>query len=356
MIDLTVVRAESSVIANSVANQDMLVACIPAYNEEKTIAKVIIGTRKYVDQVIVGDDGSEDMTAEIAESLGATVVRHEDNLGKGAILRSLFEASLKVGASIIVTLDADGQHDPHDIPLVVRPVLDGKADLCIGARFSGKNHIPKYRRIGNRLLDAVTNLRATSKLTDTQSGFRAYSREAVERIEVRDDGISADSQILKSALKNKLRIQESNISVSYEGDTSTYNPFRHVSSVIYGVIRYSIERRPLLLIGLPGLAVIGVGLTYGLLLLRFYQHSHVFLLSYALLAVGATLLGTFAVLVAIVLFALSDQVRRLGNAWSSQGSVSRYEITESVPLGALSRSVRNLSSSRMKLDMDETDS
>src|SRR2546427_6481590 len=294
----------------------MIVACIPAYNEEKTIAKIVIGAQKYVNLVIVGDDGSDDMTAEIAESLGAIVVRHEDNLGKGAILRSLFEASLKAGATVVVTLDADGQHDPRDIPIVVRPVLDGKADLSIGARFSGKNQIPYYRRIGNKLLDAITNLRAASKVTDTQSGFRAYSRRAIEKIEVRDNGMSADSQILNSAWKNNLRITESDISVSYEGDTSTFNPLRHLSSVIYGIIRYSIERRPLLLIGVPGLAAIGIGLTYGLLLLRIYQQSHVFILAYALLAMGATLLGAFAVLVAVVLFALSGQARRLTNAWS----------------------------------------
>jgi glycosyltransferase involved in cell wall biosynthesis len=304
----------------------MIVACIPAYNEEKTIAKVVIGAQKYVNQVIVGDDGSDDMTAEIAESLGAIVVRHEDNLGKGAILRSLFEASLKAGASVVVTLDADGQHDPHDIPLVVRPVLDGKADLSIGARFSDKNRIPKYRRIGNKLLDVITNLRAASKVTDTQSGFRAYSRRAIEKIEVRDNGMSADSQILTSAWKNNLRITESDISVSYEGDTSTYNPLRHLSSVIYGIVRYSIERRPLLLIGLPGLAAIGIGLTYGLLLLRIYQQSHVFILAYALLAMGATLLGAFAVLVAVVLFALSDQERRLTNAWSQRGPILDQSI------------------------------
>jgi len=297
----------------------MIVACIPAYNEEKTIAKVIIGAQKYVNRVIVGDDGSDDMTAEIAESLGAIVVRHEDNLGKGAILRSLFEASVKAGASIVVTLDADGQHDPHDIPLVVRPVLDGKADLSIGARFTDKNYIPSYRRIGNKLLDAITNLRAVSKLTDTQSGFRAYSRGAIEKIEVRDDGMSADSQILMSAWKNNLRITESDISVSYEGDTSTFNPLRHFSSVMYGIVRYAIERRPLLLIGLPGLAAVGIGLIYGLLLLRIYQQSHVFILAYALLAMGGTLLGAFAVLVAVVLFALSDQVRRLTNVWSRRG-------------------------------------
>ena len=136
---MTVVTDDLGFVANSVAKQHvMIVACIPAYNEEKTIAKIVIGARKYVHQVIVGDDGSDDMTAEIAESLGAIVVRHGDNLGKGAILRSLFEASLKAGATVVVTLDADGQHDPRDIPIVVRPVLDGKADLSIGARFSAE--------------------------------------------------------------------------------------------------------------------------------------------------------------------------------------------------------------------------
>jgi len=309
-------------VARSAAKQDiMIVACIPAYNEEKTIAKIVIGAQKYVNLVIVGDDGSDDMTAEIAESLGAIVVRHEDNLGKGAILRGLFEASLKAGASVIVTLDADGQHNPHDIPLVVRPILDGKADLSIGARFSDKNHVPNYRRVGNKLLNAITNFRAASKVTDTQSGFRAYSRGAIEKIDVRDNGMSTDSQILTSAWKNNLRITESDISVSYEGDTSTYNPLRHFSSVMYGIARYAIERRPLLLIGLPGLAAVGIGLTYGLLLLRIYQQSHVFILAYALLAMGGTLLGAFSVLVAVVLFALSDQVRRITNAWSQRGPI-----------------------------------
>src|SRR3989442_5623884 len=241
----------------------MIVACIPAYNEEKTIAKIVIGARKYVHQVIVGDDGSDDMTAEIAESLGAIVVRHGENLGKGAILRSIFEASLKAGATVVVTLDADGQHYPHDIPLVVRPVLDGKADLSIGARFNEKNHIPSHRKIGNKFLDLLTNVRSKSKVRDTQSGFRAYSRRAIQEIVISDDGMGVDSQILLSAGERNLRIAESQISVSYDGDTSTFNPVRHLTAVVYSIIRYSVEKRPLLLIGLPGLIALGVGLTYG---------------------------------------------------------------------------------------------
>ncbi len=289
----------------------MIVACIPAYNEEKTIARVVLSARKYVDKVIVCDDGSRDMTAQIAQSLGAVVVRHSSNKGKGATLRTLFRTSLEEGAKVIVTLDGDGQHDPAEIPVVVRPITEGNADISIGTRFHGKNVIPLHRVVGNRLLNYLTNFGNEEKLLDTQSGFRAYSRRAIEDIEVKEDGMGVDSQIILDARRNNLKIAESMVSVSYGKETSTHHPIRHLSDVVLALVKYAAEKRPLLLVGLPGLAALTIGLVYGVSLMTIYVNTREFILAYALLAVGATLLGVFALLVAVILFAVSNLFNKL---------------------------------------------
>ncbi len=292
----------------------MIVACIPAYNEERTIAQVLLRTQKYVDKIIVCDDGSNDMTAQIAESLGATVIRHSYNQGKGATLRSLFRTSLDAGAKVIVTLDGDGQHDPGEIPVVVRPVLEGTADISIGARFHGKNEIPLHRRVGNKFLNYLTNVGNGEKIGDTQSGFRAYSRRAIEELDVRENGMGVDSQILLDARKSKLRITESMVSVNYGEGTSTHNPIRHLGDVFISLFKYAAEERPILILGLPGLVSLTIGLAFGTLMLTIYINTRQFIFAYALLAVGGTLLGVLAILVALVLFAVSNLFKRLKNS------------------------------------------
>src|SRR3972149_7570530 len=127
----------------------MIVACIPAYNEENAIAKVLIETSKHVDKTLVCNDGSKDMASEIAQRLGATVFEHPQNMGKGAALRTLFEACKSLHPDAVVTLDADWQHDAKEIPKLVEPILKGVADVVIGSRFlnSDKN-TPNYRKVG----------------------------------------------------------------------------------------------------------------------------------------------------------------------------------------------------------------
>jgi len=253
------------------------------------------------------------MTAQIAQSLGAVVVRHPNNMGKGATLRTLFQTSLDAGAKVVVTLDGDGQHDPAEIPVVARPVMEGTADISIGARFHGKNEIPRHRIIGNKMLNYLTNIGNGEKLMDTQSGFRAYSRKAIEDIEVKENGMGADSQILLDARKSNLRVSESMVSVTYGKDTSTHHPIRHLGDVVLSLVKYAAEERPLLLLGLPGLAALTIGLVYGALLMSIYVNTREFIFAYALLAVGAALLGVFAILVAIILFAVSNLFKRLKN-------------------------------------------
>ena len=108
---------------------------IPAYNEEKNIAKIIVELKKTADQIIVCDDGSTDLTSRIAESLGAIIIKHGKNLGYGSAIRSIFLKAREINAEVLVTIDADGQHKIEDIKNVVKPVVDGQADISIGSRF-----------------------------------------------------------------------------------------------------------------------------------------------------------------------------------------------------------------------------
>ena len=178
-----------------------IIAGIPAYNEEKTIAKVIVKSRKYVDKVFVCDDGSTDMTAGIAEALGAEVIRHERNMGKGAAIRSLFKKAREEIADVMVTIDGDAQHDADEIPLLLKVMKETRADIVIGSRFLTKEtvrKVPKYRYIGNKILNLITSV---EEITDTQSGFRAYSRKAIELIQPAELGFAVDSEILYRAAK-----------------------------------------------------------------------------------------------------------------------------------------------------------
>ena len=231
-----------------------IVAGIPAFNEEKYIAKVVLKASKYVDEVIVVDDGSTDMTGEIARALGATVVRHEKNRGYGAALATIFEEARKRGADILVILDADDQHDPDEIPKLVEPILRGEADIVIGSRFRGRTEQPLWRRIGVKIITWLTK-RAHSlprHITDAQSGYRAYSRKAIQLIHPQDTDMGASIDILHQAAQHNLRITEAPITIKYHREASTQNPLLHAARVITRIIETVAERHPLLYLGLPG--------------------------------------------------------------------------------------------------------
>jgi glycosyltransferase involved in cell wall biosynthesis len=152
-----------------------ITALLPAYNEEISIGSVVLRTRQYADRVIVIDDGRRDRTAEVAALAGAEVLRHSENQGKGAALKTGF-ASLK-GDGVIVTIDTDGQHDPADIPRLVAPIMAGEADMVNGSRYlnGNKKDTPLYRRLGQKVLDLFTNMDSGLAVTDSQSGFRAFA-------------------------------------------------------------------------------------------------------------------------------------------------------------------------------------
>jgi glycosyltransferase involved in cell wall biosynthesis len=293
-----------------VAKDDfMIVACIPAYNEERTIAKTILQVQKFVDRIIVSDDGSQDMTASIAENLGAIVIRNSHG-GKGSALRAAFSMAQKLSPEIIVTLDADGQHDPTEIPVLVRPIEEEKAEMTVGSRYleKSKTDLPFYRRLGLKVINSLSRRSCNGIVKDTQCGFRAYSTKALDVIQqCESDGFGVETEQLSLVSKCGLRIQEVPVTVSYKGlyRTSKRHPLAHGSELILSALRLLIETRPLSMLGIPGASLVLMGLIGGAYLLWDFKFSGDFALPIALIALGMLCVGTLLSVVSIMLFAIA---------------------------------------------------
>jgi glycosyltransferase involved in cell wall biosynthesis len=297
----------------------LMVAAIPAYNEERTIAKVVVQAKKHVDVVIVCDDGSADMTVEIAEHLGADVVRHERNLGYGAAVQSLFKRARELNADVMVTLDGDGQHNPSEIPMLVEPVLEGKADVVVGSRFLGglknNNHVPRYRRLGIKAITGLTGAASNFGLSDAQCGFRVYGRKALEGLDLYENGMGVSVEVLMEAKKNGLTVVEVPTNCNYHGveKTSTRNPLRHGASVVMSIVRLVVEDRPLMFLGVPGVLFLLVGAFFGAWMLQIYALEHQIATNVALASIAFILIGLFCAFTAITLYAISRLVQKTNN-------------------------------------------
>jgi glycosyltransferase involved in cell wall biosynthesis len=285
----------------------MIVAGIPAYNEEKTIAKVIMLAQKHVDEVVVCDDGSQDMTAEIAQRLGAIVIKHEKNMGYGAAIQALFEKAKTLNADLLLTLDADGQHDAKEISQLIQPIQERKADIVVGSRFLQRNNnMPLYRRFGIKVLTKITNgSRKKNAITDAQCGFRAYNRKAIEGLVLDETGMGISAEVLLKARVLGLVVTEVPVDVQYRGlETSTQHPLKHGLGVIATILRLVVEERPLIFLGVPGTGLLLVGLLFGLWTLQIYATEGRIVTNIALASVAFGLTGIFAIFTAITLFAI----------------------------------------------------
>ena len=282
----------------------MIVAGIPAYNEEKTIAKVILLAQKHADRVIVCDDGSTDLTGEIAQELGAVMIQHERNLGYGAAIQSLFEKARSLNADVMLTLDADGQHNPEDIPKLLKPIQDDEADIVIGSRFleGGDKEVPRYRRIGINLITRMSKGAVKGKISDAQSGFRAYNKKAIQNLKLQEKGMGVSAEILMRAGEQNLKVMEAPIGVKYKGvDTSTHNPLRHGMNVVAAIFRVIVYERPLDFLGIPGTVLFLAGVFLSVIFhYEYFMISApifipiVFFSSIALILVGTLLIFTAA--------------------------------------------------------------
>jgi glycosyltransferase involved in cell wall biosynthesis len=288
-----------------------VIAGMPAFNEEKFIAKTIVGVQKFVDHVLVVDDGSTDATREIAQNLGAIVVSHPKNRGYGATIRSIFEKARELQADALVIIDSDGQHDPKDVELLVERLKEDDIDIVIGSRFVGRRErkIPAYRIFGMKILDRFTRFAGADSNTDSQSGFRAYNKKAINSIRISGDGMSVGSEILIQAAKNKLKMAEIPIEVRYDiEETSSQNPVSHGISIIYNLIGLISYQRPLPAFGIPGVLLVIIGFVSGSAAFTEYYSttkfpfvlsmvSAVFLIMGLLLLIGALILNYLVVFV-----------------------------------------------------------
>jgi glycosyltransferase involved in cell wall biosynthesis len=216
-----------------------ILIAIPAYNEERYIGNVVRKAKIYATEVIVIDDASKDNTSQIAKEAGAFVIKHEINKRYGGAIKSCFQVAKDKDADILVILDGDGQHDPKDIPNLLKPILDGQADIVIGSRFLNKsNDIPLYRKFGINVITFLFNFCSKTKVTDSQSGFRSYNRNALSLLgSLEEDCMGVSVEIIIKARKKRLIIKEVPINVKYYEDSSTLNPVIHGVSVALTVLK-----------------------------------------------------------------------------------------------------------------------
>ena len=283
---------------------------IPAYNEEKNIASIITKLKKITDSIIVCDDGSSDMTSEISKNLGVILISHEKNMGYGTAINSIFQKSKEVNTDLLVTFDADGQHRVEDIEKVIEPIKNNDADLVIGSRFlDKKSDVPNYRKIGIKVITQVTNASIKKKLTDSQSGFRAYNKQVLSQISPSEIGMGISTEILIKSSSKGLRITEVPITILYSGDTSTHNPVSHGTSVLVSTIKFTSIEHPLKFYGIPSIIflIIGSGFTY--LAIEFYSEVGRLSTNLTLIAAVTVLIGIVLIITAILLFSLVSVAR-----------------------------------------------
>lgn len=190
---------------------------IAAYNEEKVIASVITGALKIFPNIVVVDDKSTDKTAEVSIEAGAAVARHPINLGQGAALQTGIDHALRMGAEIIVTFDADGQHRVEDAVLLSTAVSRGEADIVCGSRFLGVDarNMPKFRRFFLKLAAQFTRLTTGVPVTDAHNGLRAMSRNAAQSIRITQNRMAHASEIISQVGKNKISYKELPVEIVY---------------------------------------------------------------------------------------------------------------------------------------------
>ena len=267
--------------------------------------------KKISEQIIVCDDGSTDLTGSIAEKMGAIVVTHPKNLGYGAAIRSLFTKFIELDADILVTFDADGQHRVEDIETVIEPIIKNEADITIGSRFLDDNNtdVPTYRKLGIKTITNLTNVGTETKLTDSQSGFRAYHKRVIPDIFPSEYGMGVSTEILIKANRRQFRIREVSIKILYEGDTSTHHPVSHGVSVILSTMKFISIEHPLKFYGVPGLIFLGIGLIFIIWTIQVFSESRVVLTNVALVGLASTILATMLLMTAIMLYSLVNVVR-----------------------------------------------
>jgi len=274
---------------------------------------MVLKAKRYVDAVLVVDDGSNDNTAEIARDAGAIVISHKENKGKSAVIKTGFKYALDHGFDYVVTIDGDGQHNPDEIPSVLENLQNNGHDIIIGSRYGARTEMPGWRKVGKRVLDYATSYGSGGYLTDSQCGFRGFNKKAVQGLisNLNGNAFSVESEQLIRGHDLGLNFGNAPITCKYNDlDTSTKNPASHGFSVLGYVIWMVAEKRPLLFIAVPGFVLVLLGLIFGMYTLQYYNQTQVFLMSYAILTSILLIIGTIGMFIGLMLNVLPNILKR----------------------------------------------
>jgi glycosyltransferase involved in cell wall biosynthesis len=281
-----------------------VLAGIPAYNEAKYVGSIVLQAKQYVDEVVVVDDGSTDDTVKVAELAGAAVVRHDGNKGYGAAIQSILSEARKRNADVLIVLDADAQHDPNEIPSLIKPIQEG-SDLVIGSREAQKDKTPRYRRIGKEVIFRSTRLASKTNVSDSECGFRAFSKKAISELKLEANGMAVSSETVVRAAEKNLKIAEVPISNIYTADGSTLNPIRHGIDVFSRILVMISERRPLFAFGIAGGVLLVIGLVFGFRVINVANVTGQLAIGSAVLTALFIIAGILSVFTGIILNALA---------------------------------------------------
>ncbi|WP_231476493.1 glycosyltransferase family 2 protein [Methanoculleus sp. MH98A] len=292
--------AEAAAVVSRRTSRMRTLAAIPCFDEEVAIGSVVLRARQHADEVLVVDDGCTDNTVKVARDAGATVISHGARKGKGQGIKSALKYAVEHDYDCLVFMDGDGQHDPGEIPLLVEQIRTDTADLVIG--FRTFDQMPFYRRFGRAVLDIASS--TGSSITDSQCGFRALNRKTMESMlgALRMDDFSTESEMLRIAQERHLRIGETPINCKYgDFDTSTKNPLSHGMEVLGSIFWLAVERKPLLHIGLPGLAAMFAGVFFFLQFLRGFSETGLVPIEQGMLASLFLIPGIVALMLGLAL-------------------------------------------------------
>ena len=284
---------------------------LPAFNEGKNIASVLVQLKKKYDLIIVCDDGSNDLTSSISEEMGAIVVKHKKNLGYGNAIRSLFTKAEELKCDVLVTFDADGQHKVSEIENLIEPIKNNDSDMVIGSRFLGaiEGDIPSYRKMGIKAITNIVNSTTGKKITDSQSGFRAYNSKILKKIIPSESGMGVSTEILIKANKNKFKISEKPITIIYQEKVSSQKTLTHGSSVILSTMKFISIEHPLKFYGIPGFVFLAIGLFFVVWTLQEFSETRRIITNISLIAVGSTIFGMLLTMTSVLLYSLVNVVR-----------------------------------------------
>ena len=281
-------------------NTPKIIAAIPAYNEEKYVGTVVLKTGQYVSEVIVLDDGSTDQTADVARLAGALVIRHQQNKGKGGSIQTLLAEARKRNPDILIFIDADCQHNPDDIPRLIKPISEG-FDVVIGSRQWQRSNIPYYRRIGQRVLSYFSRILSGKGGIDSECGFRALSPKAIAELKLEQNGFAIETEMIAAAVEERLKITQVPISAIYTKGGSTLNPVAHGLEVLAWIITMISERRPLMFFGVTGTVLVVFGAAAAARVVHIFSVGGVIPIGTALTAVLFLIIGIFTIFTGMVL-------------------------------------------------------